>query len=182
MGLGAMAPFYWLEGNLAAAASVAEEALAEARAIGGVTQVFLSLFMLIFTACLQGDLETAKEYCVQVVAYTRETGSLHWLMLGLLGFGTVACFGGQAERGVRLLASAETPMHQRGLDHSKLGPGFMVIGQALERARVQLGPAAFERAWAAGQELTLEQALALATERESEEALLPTAGRGPDTD
>jgi predicted ATPase/class 3 adenylate cyclase len=182
MGLGAMAPFYWLEGNLAAAASIAEEALGEARAIGGVTQVFLSLFMLIFTACLQSDLAKAREYCVQVVAYTRETGGLHWLMLGLIGFGTVACFGGQAERGVRLLASAETPMRQRGMDHSKLGPGFMVIGQALDKAREQLGPAAFESAWTAGLGLTMEQALALAMERESEEAPLPVAGRGPDTD
>jgi non-specific serine/threonine protein kinase len=168
MGLLALAPFYWLEGNLAAAASVAEEALEEARAIGGITQVFLSLFMLIFTACLQSDLATAGEYCLQVVAYTRETGASHWLVLGLLGFGTVACFGGQAERGVRLLASVETPMRQGGMDPSKLGPGFMIIGQALERARAQLDPAAFEAAWAEGQRMTLEQALALATENASE--------------
>jgi predicted ATPase/class 3 adenylate cyclase len=181
MGLGGMAPFYWLEGNLAAAASAAEEALGEARAIGSVVQVFLSLFMLIFTACLQGDLATAREYCVQVVAYTRETGASQWLLLGLLGFGTVACFGGQAERGVRLLASAETPMRQRGLDPSKLGPGFMVIGQALERARAQLGPA-FELAWAEGQQMTLEQALALATDDDSVDAPLPEASCGPDTD
>jgi hypothetical protein len=85
-----------------------------------------------------------------------------------MGFGTVACFGGQAERGVRLLASVETPMRQRGLDHSKLGPGFMIIGQALDRARAQLGPAAFEAAWAEGQQMTMEQALAFATENESE--------------
>lgn len=166
MGLVASAPFYWLEGNLAAAASVADEALAEARAIGAATQVFLSLFMLIFTACLQGDLATAKEYCMQVVAYIRETGASHWLVLGLLGFGTVACFGGQAERGARLLASVETPMRQRGMDPSKLGPGFMVIGQALETARAQLDPAAFEAAWAEGQRMTMEQALAFATENE----------------
>jgi hypothetical protein len=138
--------------------------------------------MLIFTACLQGDLATAGEYCVQVVAYTRETGALHWLMLGLLGFGTVACFGGQAERGVRLLASAETPMRQRGLDPSKLGPGFMVIGQALDRARAQLGLAAFEATWAEGQQLTMEQALALATENDSVEVPLPMAIRVSDAD
>jgi predicted ATPase/DNA-binding XRE family transcriptional regulator len=181
LGLGGMASFYWGEGNLTAA-SLAEEALAEARAIGSVTQVFLSLTMLIFTACLQGDLATAREYCVQVVAYTRETGASQWLVLGLLGFGTVACFGGQAEQGVRLVAAGHTPLRQRGLDLSKVGPGFMIVGQALEKARARLSPAAFELAWAEGQQMTLEQGLALATENDSADAPLAEAGRRPDTD
>jgi hypothetical protein len=169
-GLAGTAPFYWLEGNLTAAASVAEEALAAAHAIGSVIQVFLSLLMLIFTACLQGDLPTAREYCAQVLAYARETGASQWLFLGIVGFGTVACFGGQWERGVRLVAAGQTPLHQRGLDLSEMGPAFMVPGQTLERAQVQLGLTAFQAAWAEGQHLTMEQALALATEDESADA------------
>jgi hypothetical protein len=75
-GLQGLAPLYWLEGNLTATASVAEEALAEARAIGCATQISLSLWMLIFTSCLQGDLTTAREYCVQALALATEDDSV----------------------------------------------------------------------------------------------------------
>jgi hypothetical protein len=49
-------------------------------------------------------------------------------------------------------------------------PVFMAYKQAIEKAQAQLDPAAFEAAWAVGQQMTLEQALALATENESEES------------
>jgi hypothetical protein len=41
-----------------------------------------------------------------------------------------------------------------------------VYKQALDSARSQLGPAAFQTAWAEGQQMTMEQALALATQDE----------------
>jgi hypothetical protein len=107
-------------------------------------------------------------------------------LLGLVGFGVVACFGGEAERGVRMLAALEGNVRQRGLDLSNLlgagGPAFMMLRQARDTARAQLGPVAFESAWAAGQQLTSQQAIALATEIETADAPLPVAGRGPDTD
>jgi hypothetical protein len=185
-GLEGLAPLYWQEGNLTAAASVAEEALAEARAIGSVTQVFLSMWMLMFTSCLQGDLAKAREYCVQALAYSRETGASQWTFLGIGGLGVVACFDGQSERGVRLLAASETYLRQRGLDLSKLPgarvPSFMILGQAQQKARAQLGTAAFDLAWAEGQQLTPEQALALATEDDSVTAPLPETIQIPDTD
>jgi hypothetical protein len=170
--LAVMSPLYCLEVNLTAAESAAEEGLAEARAIGSVTNVFVSLLMLIFASCLQGDLAKARGYCFEMLALSRETGASHLLFVGLVGFGVVACFGGDTERGVRLVATGETLLRQRGLDLSNMpgggGPGFMVIGQALGRARAQLGPAAFEATWAEGQQMTMEQALAFATENESE--------------
>jgi predicted ATPase len=166
-GLEGLAPLYWLEGNLTTAASVAEEALVEARAIGSATQIFLSMGMLVFTACLQGDLTTARGYCVQVLAYSRETGASQWALLGILGLGVVACFDGQSERGVRLIAAIETHFSQRGLDLSSLagiGPSLMIFGQAQEKARAQLGQSGFDLAWAEGQQLTPEQAVAIALE------------------
>jgi predicted ATPase len=185
-GLEGLAPLYWLEGNLTTAASVAEEALAEARAIGSVTQVFLSLGMLIFTSSFQGDLAQARGHCFEALVYARETGASHWLFIGLLGFGVVACFGGQAERGIRLFAAGTTPLRERGLDLSNLpgwgGPSFTIIEQTLEKAREQLGPAAFATAWAEGQQLTIEQAVALATEIESVDESVPEVRRGPDAD
>ena len=60
---------------------------------------------------------------------------------------------------------------------------LMVIKQALETAletaRMQLDPATFEAAWAEGQQMTMEQAIALATENESEDSSLPKDGLGP---
>jgi predicted ATPase/class 3 adenylate cyclase len=167
LGLTGLAPIYWLEGNLTTAASVAEEGLAVARAIGGVSQVFVSLFMLIFASSLQGDLAKARGYCFEMLAYSRETGTSHTLLMGLIGFGVVACLGGEVERGVRLVATGEALLRQRGLDLSNMpgggGPGFMVLGQTLAKAQAQLGPS-FELVWAEGEHMTLEQALALATE------------------
>jgi predicted ATPase/class 3 adenylate cyclase len=183
-GLEGLAPLYWLEGNLSAAASVAAEALAEARAIGSVTQVFLSLAMLIFTSCLQGDLAKAKGYCFEALAYARETGASQWLLLVLLGFGVVACFGGEAERGLRLFAAGQMDLRQRGLDLSKVagGPSFRIFEQTLEKAREQLGPVAFATAWAEGQQLTLEQMLALAAEDDGVDVPLPEIIRVPSSD
>jgi predicted ATPase/class 3 adenylate cyclase len=187
-GLQGLAPFYQVEGNFTAAASVAEEAVAEARAIGSVTQVFLSLFALVGTACLRGDLTTAREYCVQALAYSRETGASQWLFMVLLAFSVVALFGGEAERGVHLFAAGTTPLRERGFDLRKValagegGPSFSIIEQILEKAREQLGPTAFATAWAEGQQLTPEQALALATEDDSVDARLPETIRVPGND
>jgi hypothetical protein len=176
-----------LEGNLTAAAPVAEKALAEAHAIGSVTHVFLSLLVLVIILCLQGDPAKANQYCLQALAFARETGSPQWLLLVLLAFGLVACFGGQPLRGVRLLAAAETLLRQRGINISVEGMrDLMVINQALETAletaRAQLDPTTFEAALQEGRTLTPEQALALATEKESEDSELPNAGLGPSSD
>jgi len=176
-----------LEGNLTAAAPVAEKALAEAHAIGSVTHVFLSLLVLVIISCLQGDPAKANQYCLQALAFARETGSPQWLLLVLLAFGLVACFGGQPLRGVRLLAAAETLLRQRGINISVEGMrDLMVIKQALETAletaRAQLDPTTFEAALQEGRTLTPEQALALATEKESEDSELPNAGLGPSSD
>jgi hypothetical protein len=181
-GLQGLAPFYQAEGDLTAAAAVAEEALADARAIGSATQVFLSLFALVGTACLRGDLTAAREYCVQALAYARETGASQWLLIVLGAHSVVACFGGEAARGVRMLAIVQTALSQRGFDlgnlADRMGPFFMIIEQTLEKARAQLGPA-FETAWAEGERMTLEQALALATEDDSVDEAIAEA-RGED--
>jgi non-specific serine/threonine protein kinase len=185
-GLEGLAPLYWVEENLTAAASVAEEALEDARAIGSVTQVFLSLFMLVGNSCLQGDLAKAKGYCLQIEALCRETGASQWRFLLLAAFGLVACFGREPGQGVRLLATGQTLLRQRGLDLSNIpgqgGPAFRILWQALDKARAQLDPAAFEAAWAEGQQMTLEQAIALATENEREDLPLPRAGHGSGSD
>jgi predicted ATPase/DNA-binding SARP family transcriptional activator len=168
-----------LEGNVTAAAPVAAEALAEARAIGSATHVMLSLLQLVIITCFQGDRAKAKGYCLQILAFARETGSPQWLLLVLFAFGVAACFSGQPKRGARLLVAAVTWLGQRGIDISDESErDVMVLRQALERAQ-QLDPAAFEAARAQGQQMTMEQALALATENASQDAQPPGSGLGP---
>ena len=43
--------------------------------------------------------------------------------------------------------------------------------RAIEKAQAQLGLEAFQAAWAEGQQMTMEQAITLATENESEDPL-----------
>jgi hypothetical protein len=84
-----------------------------------------------------------------------------------------ASFGGQPRSGVRLLVAFERFARQRGINISVEGMrDVMIMKQALETAlataRAQLDPTAFEAALQEGRALTMEQALALATEIESD--------------
>jgi hypothetical protein len=147
--------------------------LTAVHAIGEFVHEALGLIMLVGNSCLQGDLARAKEYCFQALAFVRETGLSQWLSLVLMAFGFVSIFSEQPGRGVRLLVAGNTMLRQRGINlplESGGGPGFMQFKQALEKAQAQLGPAAFEAAMAEGQQMTMEQALALATEDESEDS------------
>ena len=180
-GVGDLAPFYLLEGNFTKAAALAEEALAAAREIGDFIHIMLSLLMLTSVTCLQGDTEKAKGYCFQGLDLARDSGFMEWLTLVVLGFGVVAIFSGQSGRGVRLFAVANVVIRQRGVNLLDLegqgeggrSPGFIMIKQVLDKAQAQLGPEAFQMAWAEGQQMTLEEAIALATEDESEDSQPP---------
>jgi hypothetical protein len=171
----AIALVYLAEEGPTAAASVTEQALAEARAIGSIVQVVLALLQLVTIKCYQGDPAKAKGYCLELWALVRDTGSAFAAVFALLAFGVVACFGGEPGQGVRLIAATDMILRQRGVKwftgaSFEGDPTFMVYKQALETAQAQLGPAAFEAAWAEGQQMTLEQAIALATENESEDS------------
>lgn len=166
-GLRELGSLYYAEGDLTAAASLTEEALAEARAIGDVPRVFLALFQFVIISCLQNDPAKAKGYCFELWALGKETGSLFATAFALLTFGLAASFGEEPGKGARLLAATDMLLRQRGMELTSAEgePSVKVYKQALERAQAQLGPAAFETAWAEGQQMTMEQALALATEQ-----------------
>jgi predicted ATPase/transcriptional regulator with XRE-family HTH domain len=168
-GLRNLGSVYYMEGDLTAATQVTEVALAEARAIGSPVNVLLALYELVVLSCLQNDPARASEYCLEFWALGRETGSPLAFMFALVTFGFVDIFSGRPRRGVGLLAAFEPFALQHGMKFNVEGePVFMAYKQALEKAQAQLDQAAFEAAWTEGQRMTLEQALALATENESE--------------
>jgi predicted ATPase/class 3 adenylate cyclase len=177
-GLRELGSVYYLQGNLTAAVSIAEESLVEARAVGSIGQVVLALLQLVVISCSQKDQARAKGYCFQLWAIGRETGSLFAAGLALIAFGLAESFVGESGRGVRLLAATDMLLRQHGpnLIGGEDNPFAMLFKQALEKAQTQLGPAAFAAAWAEGQQMTAEQALALATENEDEDSPLPKTG------
>jgi hypothetical protein len=174
-GLTAAVGTYLIQGDLAAAAAVAEEARVEARAIGSVTHIYLSLLESVITACRQGDPTKARGYCLELLALARETGAPTVCMIAVFASGIVASFSDQPQRAVRLLAALEsfTSSHFS----NTLMTLLVMSDRPLEKTRAQLDPATFEAAWAEGEQLTLEQAMALATEDESKDASPPETGR-----
>jgi len=177
-GLFGLAVDHLLEGNVTAAEPAAAEALAAARAVGSVQHIFLSLIVLATVACEQGDLIKARDYSRQTLTSARDLGSPMWLMLVLFSLGLLHSYGGELLRGVRLLAAAETLLRNRGIDIRTEGMrDVMVMKEAVDKtlatARAQFDAAAVEAAWTEGQQLTVEQAVALATQDGDTEALLP---------
>jgi tetratricopeptide (TPR) repeat protein len=181
-GLRELGSLYYAGGNLTEAASLTAESLAEARAIGSPMHTFLALYQLVIISCLKNDTAKAKGYCRELWALGRDTGSPFVAVFALLAFGLADCFGGEPQRGVRLIAALEVLFSQYGIQPSENEPSTIVMRQALEKARAQLGPSAFEAAQQEGRALTLGQAVALATENHNEDSQLPQAGLGPISD
>ena len=171
---------YYFQGQPVAAAALAEEALTAARAVGRSLYLYLSLLLVAGAALAQGDVAKAKTYGFQLVAITRETGQVTPALFAILGFGGLASSIRQPKRAVRLLAAFESLLHRYGVNLSAWGGPFeMAHKQFMQMAQAQLDPAAFEAALQEGRALKLEQALALATENESEDSQLSEAGLGP---
>jgi predicted ATPase/class 3 adenylate cyclase len=172
-GLRELGSSYYGEGHLTAAAAAIEEALTEARAIGSIFSVILALGESVIISCLQNNLLKAKGYCFELWVIGQETGVLMATGFALLAFGLAASFGGEPGKGVCLLAMTDRMFRHRGVNFtSGNSPLIKVYKQALEKAQAQLGPSAFAAAQAEGQQMTLEQAIALATENDSQDSQL----------
>jgi predicted ATPase/DNA-binding XRE family transcriptional regulator len=165
-GLRELGSVYYVEGDLTAAESLTQEALANGRAIGSFVSIFLALFQLVVISCLQNDPVKAKRYCLEGWALGKDTGSPFVTMFALITFGLAASVGGEAGRGVRLLAASEVFLARMGVNPGEGEAVMKAVRQVLQKAQAQLGPAGFEAAWAEGKQMTLEQAISLATENE----------------
>jgi predicted ATPase/class 3 adenylate cyclase len=171
--------------DLEVAASLTGEALVNARAIGSVPHIVLALFQSIVVACLQRDPAKAKEFCAGILEFREVARSPFGAVFVLSSYGLVACIGGEPSKGVPLLAVGLKLLRElAGVEMASMEDDSMakLVMQALEQAKAQLGPAAFQAAWADGQQLTVERALALATEDVSVDALRPEIVRVPGND
>jgi tetratricopeptide (TPR) repeat protein len=166
-GLRELGSTIYAEGNLEVAASLTAEALTLGRAIGSMPHILLALHQSVVLACLQGDPAKARGFCAEILEFGEYVGSLFGAAFVLACFGLVACVGGEPGKGVPMLAVAIRLIGQPGgmdLLSAEGDPMTRVYMQALEKAQAQLDPVAFQAAWNEGQHMTVEQALALATE------------------
>ncbi|MSP12304.1 MAG: adenylate/guanylate cyclase domain-containing protein [Chloroflexi bacterium] len=150
------------EGDYSAAAAHFREGLALAQDLGTKSYIYGFLARLGETAWLEGDHRRAAALFTEslVMAREMEVNATHaYLLRNIAG---IAVAQGRAASAVRLCAAAVAlPNANSVVSHP------VNYEQDLAAARAQLGEAAFEAAWAAGQAMSLEQAIADALEEVS---------------
>jgi tetratricopeptide (TPR) repeat protein len=110
----------------------------------------------------QSDLAYAADMYSRGLQLALDQGGLPNLAEFLEGFAKLALAGAQPERAARLLGAAAALREEIGTPVPAVERAD--YDQALAQARDQLGPAAFEAAWAEGQAMNWEQAVAYALE------------------
>jgi predicted ATPase/DNA-binding SARP family transcriptional activator/Tfp pilus assembly protein PilF len=166
------------EGKLEEAETRLQEVLARARELASKREMAYALCNLGDVATQRGRYERAAEYLRESVLMARELGDTYLLLGTLAEHAKLAVAWGQAERAARL-AGAETKLRdERGI---ALPVGELARReQALTHARAQLGEEAFQRAWATGQAMELEEAVTYALDRGTEATVGPL-DHTPDT-
>jgi non-specific serine/threonine protein kinase len=163
-------------GDYPAARSFLEESLAHYRALGYQRFIAVVLLSLGDVARAEGDRARARQLLQESLATTVEAGERLGIARALNALAHLAMDEGEAERAVRLAGAEARERQTRGTR------GWPVEERRragwLAAARVVLGDAAFESAWAAGRAMTREQAIAFA--RESGEGGPAPPGRRSD--
>jgi tetratricopeptide (TPR) repeat protein len=160
--LNALGTLAWAGGDLAAARDLHEQSLTQLRPAGSGSMLAVVLVTLGTTALQQGDYGPAQAHLAEGLRTWWELGHRTGATMGLAGLARLAAARGQAERAGRLFgaAAAHFPPSGRLLDGT--------VREAFDRhgaaARSDLDPAAFAAGWAAGQAMSLEQAVAYALE------------------
>jgi predicted ATPase/Tfp pilus assembly protein PilF len=148
------------QGNYGRMITLLEESLALFRELGDQDAAAFSLGNLGFAALYQNNYERAKLLFEESLAIFGEVGDKEGIANGLEGLAGVAAVQGQAERAARLWGAAEALRDAIG---APLPPADRIRYQPyLTAASTSLGRAAFAAAWAEGQVMPLEQAVAYA--------------------
>jgi DNA-binding CsgD family transcriptional regulator len=155
------------------ARTLAEELQAHARQQGNPGFEADALRELGLLARLDGQLETADDLVHRALALAAGAGMMPDVAQTLVAVAGVAAAEESWEESVRLFAAAEALTHQLG---SALPSWDQPMADAdLDRARTSLQPEAFGTAWAEGQALNVDEAVAYA-QRGRGERKRPSAG------
>ena len=113
-------------------------------------------------AYLAGDFQGAAHHYAEALPVLLELGDKATIVVELAGLAGVAAALGRYLRAARLCGAMTNLCAKHGIS---LPPHHRVPSeQAADRARAYLGEAAFLSAWASGESLSLEQAVAYALE------------------
>jgi predicted ATPase/class 3 adenylate cyclase len=151
-----------LRGDYVAARSFHEQSLAIYRREGYKGGIAHSLNSLAKIARLSGDYELGRSLHRESLSLLWELNDKVAITYCLLGLADVAWLQGQARRGAALLAAADALRQAIGL--SPNADAVVTYESNLLALRSILGEEAFAAAWAEGQAMTLEQAIAYALE------------------
>jgi predicted ATPase len=143
-------------GNHAQAVRLFEQNLALAREMGLKRSIAVDLLRLANTVVRQGDAPRAAALLRECLQSCREQGYLAIAPVCFTTLAQVHATQGQPERAARLLGAAAA-LGQPG--QSLVPTEEMERTRAVETLREQLDATAFERAYADGQSMTLEQAV-----------------------
>ncbi|MGH2390121.1 MAG: tetratricopeptide repeat protein, partial [Chloroflexota bacterium] len=143
-----------------------EESLALRRALGDQWGIAVSLTALGLVASRRGEYRRAVALHVEALRFGQRIGARDVLAEGLEQVAHGAAADGQAARGARLGGAAE---RLRAVLGTPLPPALHGGHELAARAmRDALGESAFAAAWAEGQSLGLDEAVALALEGHAE--------------
>jgi non-specific serine/threonine protein kinase len=176
------------EGDLPAAQALLDAALELRRALGywGDSGA-QNLIYLGWIVLEQGDRANARDLFGESVLFQHDLGDQGWLAESLEGCACVEIADRRPHAGLRLAAAAARLRSTVGLaPHAR-----RMVERWLGQARRSLGRSASDEAWAAGESMTVDQAITLAftpasrpkpataplTEREREVVKLVTSGR-----
>ena len=151
-----------MEGDYVTSRAVFEEITSAHRELGDRFNLAILLNNLGNVALMQGDHAGARSRHEEALALRRELGSKWGIAISLVGLGGAAVLAGDPERGTRILAAADALL--TAINASLESDDRIPYEHGVASARARLDEEAFAGAWAEGQALSMEQAIAYALE------------------
>ncbi len=169
---------YLLRGDHERATKLNEEVLALQRKRGLRAHRLYALDNLGWAAFLRGDYERAEAFLVESLDLCRELGVKLIAAENLDGLACVADASGEAKRAARLFGAGRTLHDAVGYRHT---PAERALREpCISHSRSRLGEAAWEAAFAEGQQMTFEEAVEYAlNEEEPDPSTSPTSPMSP---
>jgi predicted ATPase len=151
-----------IQGEEARAKTYLEGSLAIRREIGDTIGLIWSIANLAEIATRQGDTAQAIARYTRSLVLSQKLGAKEGIAVCLEGLAQVAAMRGRPLPAARLWGAAEALRESIGAARQQVWRDR--YERAVSAARAHAGPAPFEAVWAVGRDMTLEQAIAEATE------------------
>ena len=152
--------FAMLSGDLHTAIPALIEGVGMCRMLGDNHHLGWGLFYLGASCCFAGDLETASAALEESLGTQDETGSKYGMAFTMLGFAALRHRQGRHEVAATLCGAVTTLLQLSGIS---MNPAVhQIYLHESHSVREALGAPVFERAYAAGRDLTIDEAVATA--------------------